>query len=137
MAITSLLLFFYGHLVAGLAGYESIILFVLGVGLVVAEFFLPGGIAGITGALAIIGGIILAGGNPVYMAISVLIAVAIALIGMVIIMKFFGKKLHLLNKVVLMDATDTESGYVSNVNRLELLGRHAKTSTPLRPSGSN
>ena len=59
-----------------------------------------------------------------YMAISVLIAVAIALIGMVIIMKFFGKKLHLLNKVVLMDATDTESGYVSNVNRLELLGRH-------------
>ena len=136
MAITSLLLFFYGHLVAGLAGYESIILFVLGVGLVVAEFFLPGGIAGITGALAIIGGIILAGGNPMYMAISVLIAVAIALIGMVIIMKFFGKKLHLLNKVVLMDATDTESGYVSNVNRLELLGRHAKTSTPLRPSGA-
>ena len=71
-----------------------------------------------------------------YMAISVLIAVAIAVIGMVIIMKFFGKKLHLLNKVVLMDATDTESGYVSNVNRVELLGRIAKTSTPLRPSGT-
>ena len=45
---------------------------------VVAEFFLPGGIAGIIGALAIIGSIILAGGNPMYMAISVLIAVAIA-----------------------------------------------------------
>ena len=78
----------------------------------------------------------MAGGNPMYMAISVLIAVAIAVIGMVIIMKFFGKKLHLLNKVVLMDATDTESGYVSNVNRVELLGRIAKTSTPLRPSGA-
>ena len=47
MAITSLLLFFYGHLVAGLAGYETIILFVIGVILVIAEFFLPGGIAGI------------------------------------------------------------------------------------------
>ena len=35
-----------------------------------------------------------------------------------------------------MDATDTESGYVSNVNRVELLGRIAKTSTPLRPSGA-
>ncbi len=136
MAITSLLLFFYGHLVAGFAGYESIVLFVIGVGLVIAEFFLPGGIAGIIGSLAIVGGIILAGGNPMYMAISVLIAVAIASTGMVILMKFFGKKLHLLNKVVLMDATDTESGYVSNVNRVELLGRTAKTSTPLRPSGA-
>ena len=52
-------------------------------------------------------------------------------------MKFFGKKVTLLNKVVLMDATDTESGYVSNVNRVELVGRIAKTSTPLKTSGYN
>jgi membrane-bound serine protease (ClpP class) len=136
MATSSLVLFFYGHLIAGLAGYETIILFLIGVGLVVAEFFLPHGIAGVIGSLAIIGSIIMAGGNPMYMAISVLIAVAIAVTGMVIIMKFFGKKLHLLNKVVLMDTTDTESGYVSNVNRVELLGRIAKTSTALRPSGA-
>jgi len=136
MAASSLILFFYGHLVAGLAGYETIILFLIGVFLIVAEFFMPHGIAGVIGTLAIIGSIIMAGGNPMYMAISVLIAVAIAIIGMVIIMKFFGKKLHLLNKVVLMDTTDTESGYVSNVNRVELLGRIAKTSTALRPSGA-
>lgn len=136
MAITSLMLFFYGHLVAGLAGYESIILFVLGIVLVIAEFFLPGGIAGIFGSFAIIGSIIMAGGNPMHMAVSVLIALVIALTGMVIIMKFFGKKLHLLNKVVLMDSTDTESGYVSNINRTELLHRIAKTSTPLRPAGT-
>jgi len=136
MAGISLVLFFYGHLVAGLAGYETIILFLIGAGLVVAEIFLPHGIAGVIGSLAIIGSIILAGGNPMYMAISVLIAVAIAVTGMVIIMKFFGKKLHLLNKVVLMDTTDTESGYVSNVNRTELLGRIAQTSTALRPSGA-
>ncbi|WP_342511270.1 nodulation protein NfeD [Sporosarcina sp. FSL K6-1522] len=136
MAIASLVLFFYGHLVAGLAGYEALILFVIGVGLVIAEIFLPFGIAGAVGALAIIGSIIMAGGNPMHMAISVLIAIAIAVTGMVIIMKFFGKKLHLLNKVVLMDSTDTELGYVSNVNRVELLGREAKTSTPLRPAGT-
>lgn len=136
MAGISLVLFFYGHLVAGLAGYETIILFLIGAGLIVAEIFLPHGIAGGIGSLAIVGSIIMAGGNPMYMAISVLIAVAIAVIGMVIIMKFFGKKLYLLNKFVLMDATDTESGYVSNANRVELLGRMAKTSTPLRPSGA-
>lgn len=136
MGIVSLLLFFYGHLVAGLAGYESIVLFAIGVSLVIAEIFIAGGIAGVLGAVAIVGGIIMAGGNPMHMTLSVLIALAIATIGAVIIIKFFGKKLHLLNRMVLMDATDTDSGYVSNVNRVELVGRIAVTSTPLRPAGS-
>ncbi len=136
MGLSALMLFFYGHLLAGLAGYETIILFILGISFIVAEFFLPGGIAGVIGSLAVIGSIIMAGANPLYMAVSVLIAIGIAIIGMVIIMKFFGKKLYLLNKMVLLDATDTDSGYVSNVNRIELLGRTAKTSTPLRPAGA-
>ncbi|AOV07892.1 NfeD family protein [Sporosarcina ureilytica] len=136
MGIVSLLLFFYGHMIAGLAGYESLILFVVGAALIVAEIFIAGGIAGVIGAVAIVGSIIMAGGNPMYMAVSVLIAIAIAAIGAVIIIKIFGKKLHLFNKVVLMDATDTESGYVSNVNRTELIGQKAVTTTPLRPSGT-
>ncbi len=136
IGITSLLLFFYGHMVAGLAGFESLILFGLGIGLVALEFFIPGGIAGILGALAIVGSIIMAGGDPIAMGISVLIALAIATVGTVIMISFFGRKLHLLNKVVLMDVTDTESGYVSNVNRLELIGRIATASTVLRPSGA-
>ena len=63
-------------------------------------------------------------------------AMFIALIGMVIIMKFFGKKLHMLNKLVLTDATTTEEGYVSNANRIELIGKQGETITPLRPAGS-
>lgn len=70
------------------------------------------------------------------MIIAILIALVIAMIGMVILMKFFGKKLHVLNKLVLMDATTTEEGYVSNVNRTELLGKVGKTLTPLRPAGT-
>ncbi|MDW0117391.1 nodulation protein NfeD [Sporosarcina thermotolerans] len=136
MAISSLMLFFFGHLIAGLAGYETLILFGIGVILIILELFLPGGIAGTLGAIAVVVSIILAGGNPMYMAYSVLIAIAVAVIGMVIIMKFFGKRLHLLNKMVLMDSTDTDSGYVSNVNRTELLGKKAKTITPLRPAGT-
>lgn len=136
MAISSLLLFFFGHLIAGLAGYETLILFGVGVVLVLLEFFLAGGIAGALGAIAIVASIILAGANPAYMAFSVLIALAVAVSGMVIIMKFFGRKLHLLNKMILMDATDTESGYVSNVNRVELLGKRGLAITTLRPSGT-
>ncbi len=136
MAIISLLLFFYGHLIAGLAGYETLLLFLIGAALIVTEFFIAGGIAGTIGVVAIVGSIIMAGGNPMYTALSVLIAIAVTAIGAVIIIKIFGKKLHLFNKVVLMDATDTESGYVSNVNRTELLGQVGKTTTPLRPSGT-
>ncbi|GKV64652.1 MULTISPECIES: NfeD family protein [Sporosarcina] len=135
MGLIALFSFFYGHTVAGLAGYETLILFLLGVGLIIAEFFIAGGIAGVFGVLAIIGSILLAGTNLAFMAISVLIAIAVASIGAVVIMKFFGKKLHLLNKIILMDTMDTESGYVSNENRTDLLNKVAVTLTPLYPSG--
>jgi membrane-bound serine protease (ClpP class) len=136
MGVGALLLFFYGHLVAGLAGYESLLLFLAGVGLLIAELFVPGGILGIIGAVAMVAGIIMAGADPAWMAISVITALVITILGMVIMMKFFGKRLHLLNRIILRDATDTESGYVSNANRLELIGRTARSVTPLRPSGT-
>lgn len=136
MGISALLLFFYGHLIAGFAGYEAILLFVIGAILLIAELFISGGIAGIIGVIAVICSIILAGADPMFMASSVLIAVAIATIGAVILIKFFGKKLHLLNRLVLMDSTATESGYVSNENRSDLIGQIGVTLTPLRPSGT-
>lgn len=136
MGLISLGLFFFGHLVAGLAGYESIIIFVIGVILIIAEFFLPFGISGILGVAAIIFSIILAGGDLVQMSIAVLIALTVATIGMVIMMKFFRKGLKALNKVILTDATTTEQGYVSNQNRLDLVGKLALTMTPLRPAGT-
>ncbi|TQR19279.1 NfeD family protein [Psychrobacillus vulpis] len=136
MGLISLSLFFFGHLVAGLAGYETIIIFVIGVLLIIAEFFLPGGISGILGAAAIIFSIILAGGNIVQMSIAILIALTVAIVGMVIIMKFFGKRLKALNKIILSDATTTEQGYVSNENRIDLIGKVAVTMTALRPAGT-
>ncbi len=69
------------------------------------------------------------------MAYSIIIAMFIAVIGMVILMKFFGKKLHVFNKLVLRDATTTEEGYVSNTNRIELIGRVGEAITALRPAG--
>jgi len=136
MGISALLLFFYGHYVAGLAGYESIILFVLGIILIAAEFFLAGGIAGLLGTVAVIGSIIMAGGNFVYMAISVIIALFLSVLLTIIMLKVFGKRMNIFKKLILTDSTNTESGYVSNVNRLELIGREGITVTPLRPSGT-
>lgn len=134
--LLSLLLFFYGHLVAGLAGYESIILLVLGFGLLMAEFFIPGGVAGLLGIAAILGSILLAGGDLKTTAIAVLIAIVVATVGMVILVKFFGKRLDLFKRIILTDSTDTKSGYVSTTNRPELVGKIARTVTALRPSGT-
>lgn len=136
MGLSALGLFFFGHMVAGLAGYEVLLLFIVGLALVVAEFFVPGGIVGILGGVLILLSLILAGANMMQMIIAIFIALVVAIIGMVILMKFFGKKLHVLNKLVLMDATTTEEGYVSNVNRTELLGKVGTAITPLRPAGT-
>ncbi|WP_413469215.1 NfeD family protein [Rossellomorea aquimaris] len=136
IGLISLVLFFYGHLVAGLAGYETIILFVIGIILIVAEFFLPGGIAGGLGIGAILGSIMLAGGDMMQMGISVLIALLIAAATVIIFVKVFGKKMKFFNKIILNDSTSTESGYVSNANRLDLIGKEGVTKTPLRPSGT-
>ena len=136
IGLVFLLLFFYGHLVAGLAGYESIILLVIGFGLLVAEFIIPGGVAGFLGIAAILGSILLAGGDLKTTAIAVLIAMIVATVGMVIVVKFFGKRLDLFKRIILTDATDTESGYVSTTNRPELVGQIARAVTALRPSGT-
>ncbi|RKJ61889.1 nodulation protein NfeD, partial [Butyricicoccus sp. 1XD8-22] len=136
VGITSLALFFFGHTVAGFAGYESILLFIIGFALLLAEFFVPGGIVGLIGGALVIISLLFAGESVVHMAYSILIAIIIAVIGMVVMMKFLGKRLHFFNKLVLRDATTTEEGYVSNENRLDLIGKMGETLTPLRPAGT-
>ena len=135
MGLAAIGLFFYGHLIAGLAGFEVIIMFIIGLILLVAEFFVPGGIVGIIGGALIVMSLIFAGESVTHMALSIIIAMIIAVVGMVILMKFFGKKLHVFNKLVLKDATTSEEGYVSNENRIELIGKVGQTLTPLRPAG--
>ncbi|WP_307255953.1 NfeD family protein [Oikeobacillus pervagus] len=136
MGLLSLVLFFYGHLVAGLAGYESILLFILGIILIVVEFFVPGGIVGILGAVSIISSIVIAGESVKWMGISLLIAFGIASLAMIIMVKVLGKRMKFFKKIILTDSTTTEKGYVSNINRGDLLGKIAVTITPLRPSGT-
>ncbi|QCR32930.1 nodulation protein NfeD [Lysinibacillus sp. SGAir0095] len=136
IGLSSFGLFFFGHTVAGFAGYESVVLFIIGLALLIAELFVPGGIIGIIGGALMIISLLFAGESVVHMAYSILIAVFIAIIGMVILMKFFGKNLHVFNKLILRDATTTEEGYVSNVNRVELIGKIGQSITPLRPAGT-
>lgn len=136
VGLLSFAAFFFGHTVAGFAGYETILFFVIGFIMLIAELFIPGGIIGLIGGALMIFSLLFAGESVVHMAFSILIALFIAVIGMVIIMKFLGKNLHVFNKLILRDATTTEEGYVSNVNRIDLIGKVGDTITPLRPAGT-
>ena len=134
--LSALLLFFYGHMVAGLAGFETLILFALGVGLVLLELFIPGGIAGTIGLLAIVASFFMASANVVHMGISLLIALTASIVLSILMIRVFGKKMKFFKRIILTDSTSTEKGYVSNKNRLELIGVEGTTLTPLRPSGT-
>lgn len=136
IGITSLLLFFYGHLVAGITGYESFALFIIGIILVLLEFFVPGGIIGLLGFSAVVGSLFLASADPVNMTISLLIAITVSILVAILLVKVFGMKMNFFRKMILTDATKTEQGYVSHPNRVDLLGIEGKAITDLRPSGT-
>lgn len=136
IGISSLVLFFYGHLVAGITGYESLALFIIGIILVLVEFLSQGGLSSTLGFTSIVGSLFLASGDPVHMTISLLIAITVSILVFILLVKVFGKQMKFFRKMILTDATKTEQGYVSNPNRVDLLGVEGKALTDLRPSGT-
>ncbi|WP_047981456.1 NfeD family protein [Ornithinibacillus contaminans] len=135
IGLISLVLFFYGHFVAGLAGMEAIILLVIGIGLIIAEIFIPGGILGVIGIGAVIGSLFMSGASISNMTMSIAIAFLVAIIASVILFRRIGLDKGIFRHVILRDRTTTELGYVSNENRLDLIGMEGITVTALRPSG--
>jgi membrane-bound serine protease (ClpP class) len=117
--IALLALFFWGHLLAGLAGWEDVALVALGLVLIAAELLvIPGfGVAGILGLAALGGGLVLAlMGREIQtpetitravltVAISLLIAVA----GIVAILAFLPRSKRL-NPLVLQSTTNPAGG---------------------------
>lgn len=131
----SLFLFFYGHTIAGLAGWESILLFVAGIVLMIMEIFLPGGIVGIIGVIAMLTGLILAGGTLTGILIAIAIAIVVTIIGSYFFIRSFGYN-GPMKRLVLFDSTSSDKGYLSHQDRRDLTGKTAITVTPLRPSGT-
>lgn len=136
MGLVALILFFYGHMIAGLAGMEAMILLVVGVILIIAEFFVPGGIIGLIGIGAIIGSLLMSGYDIGHMTMSIGIAFLVSIIAAIILFRRIGLDKGVFRHIILRDNTATELGYVSSVNRLELIGLEGIALTPLRPSGT-
>src|SRR5699024_7041967 len=117
MGVVALILFFYGHIIAGLAGIEALILLILGIILIIAEFFVVGGFLGGLGGLAVLGSLFMAGYDLTQMSISIGIAFVVAIIAAVFLFRSIGKNKGLFNKLVLQDRTTTGEGYISATDR--------------------
>ena len=136
MGIIALILFFYGHIIAGLAGMEAVVLLILGIILIILEFFVAGGILGLIGVGAIIGALFLAGYDLGHMSLSISIAFIVAITAAVVLYKWIGTERGIFKKIILRDRTTAELGYVSSQDRPELIGKEGIAATPLRPAGT-
>ncbi|MGF7127543.1 membrane-bound serine protease (ClpP class) [Natronobacillus azotifigens] len=136
IGLLSLILFFYGHIIAGFAGYEVMILLILGIAMIVAEFFVPGGILGVLGILSVVISLFMATDDVAQLSISILIALAVTIITAIILFKKIGLQKGFFKYVILNDAETIERGYISSASRTELIGKEGITVTPLRPAGT-
>jgi membrane-bound serine protease (ClpP class) len=102
----------------------------------VLELFVPGGILGIIGGVAILTSIFLSTASFELAAFSILLSLILCVVVSILLFKVFGKNVRIFDRLILKESTRTEHGYVSNVNRLDLIGLEGKSMTPLRPSGT-
>ena len=116
----------------------ALILFALGMLFLMLEAFVMTGFAitGILGIIAIFGSMILLSSSVVAGVISVVVTVVVMTLILVVSFQYMKKK-NLIQRFILKDRTDTESGYTSpNMDNEIYMGREGYTLTPLRPAGS-
>lgn len=138
LGLISLSLYFFGHILAGLTGFEAVLLFIIGVALLAAEvLFIPGfGVAGIGGIIALMASIIVAAPTVNHGIMSLVIAIIGTAILLTISLKFLPTR-NVWKGLVLGEQQLSEEGYNAPATELkDLLGMEGISLTPLRPSGT-
>src|SRR5688572_28730172 len=144
LGITSLALFFWGHWLVRLAGWEEILLVLVGLVLLAVELFvMPGfGITGILGIQGLLAGLTLSlsgAGATVEIVIGAITRVAVSLLvalaASVVLLRFlpqrpFGRQLVLHRGL----GADTGSASAPESDR-QWLGKQGTAVSPLRPAG--
>ena len=144
IGLLSLGLFFWGHWIVQLAGWEELLLIAAGVVLLGVEIFaIPGfGVAGVGGIIALAAGLgmtLVGAGATASVIITafgrVAIAMLLALAGGLALLRML-PRLPFGRRLVLDAAMGAEQGYLSppESDRLQL-GRTGIASSPLRPAG--
>jgi membrane-bound serine protease (ClpP class) len=149
LGILCLVLFFWGHHIAGLAGYEDVLLFGVGLLFLLVEVFVtPGfGLMGISGLLMMFVGVLLGmvrrypGGGwfpPWEMWQRPMLTFSASLLAAGIAGAWIARRLPsapLFSRVVLQAATTRRQGFAAAKDAAARVGQVGRTLAPLRPSG--
>ena len=132
----SLVLFFGGRLVTGLAGWEGAMLFVAGFILLLMEVFvIPGfGVAGVLGVGGIFGSIVLSYATTEAGLTSLAVALLVTVLIVVVGWKYF-RRSSAWQRLVLSTVIDETSKPKAALLVQGLQGKEGKALTPLRPAG--
>jgi membrane-bound serine protease (ClpP class) len=144
IGLSSLSLFMWGHWLVQLAGWEELLLALLGVFLFALELFvIPGfGIVGILGLLALLGALVMStlgagshSGFVLWAVVRMGFSVALAIVLTALFLKFL-PKLPIGRKLILSTALDTSDGFSSAPpSDYQWLGRTGHAHSTLRPAG--
>ncbi|MDO7905461.1 nodulation protein NfeD [Paenibacillus sp. JX-17] len=136
LGITAFALYFFGNYVAGFAGNETWLLFIIGLVLLVLELFVPSfGILGILGSVSLVAGVVRAAYDTSHAFLSLGIAFGAALVVVVIVAIVF-KERGVWNRFILSESLTSDKGYSSIRDRSLLVGQLGVSVTPLRPAGT-
>jgi len=144
LGIASLGLFFWGHWLVQLAGWEELLLAVVGLALLAAEiFFIPGfGIAGVLGMSALLGALVLGmtgAGDTAVVIVGTVWRVVIALLGALLVglvLLRFLPRLPFARRLVLAShlGTGPEHGSAP-LSDQRWIGQRGHAASSLRPAG--
>lgn len=137
VGVLSLILYFWGHLLAGFSGWEAILLFLFGMILLAVEAFMPGfGIPGFTGIGCIFTSIVLAAPSWETGLISLVIALVGSIILLLISFKVLTKR-RFWDRLILRFKYEKDTGYVPQSQDLGVFtGKQGVALTTLRPAGT-
>ena len=148
-SIVALTLYFVPYYLNGMAENWELIMFIIGIGLIILEFFvIPGfGIAGISGIILALGALVLIMLNNdlfdfQFVGVEkVVIAIATTLAGFTgsVILAFIGgvrlTQSKFFDKIALVSTQQRSEGYTSRFIKESMIGVKGTTFTVLRPSG--
>lgn len=135
--LTCLALFFGGRYVAGLMGWEAILLFLVGLVLILLEIFvIPGfGVAGVLGMISVMSSIVVAFGDLQVALINLTIVLVVTIAAVVLLWRRFTRS-RLWKRIVLSHSETQQAGYRAPADLSHLVGKQGMAITPLRPSGT-
>lgn len=138
LGVIALSLYFGGSIITGLSGWETVLIFFVGLVLLAVEVLvLPGfGIAGLTGIAALVISIVMAAPSTQLAVKSLVLALGGTILLLLLSIKLMPSR-RVWQKLVLGAKQQKDSGYVApELNLEQLLNAQGVTKTILRPSGT-